>query len=377
MFVALAAHAHAQDEPPAFEKPPELHAQDVASGTLLEGPGFLVEDAAPTDGFLARFTIRADVGVFEAHGADTLAVRVAEIQALRALDRAVQTSAFAEAVEKAAERAPDAPALGGPGNGVGSAPGIGRFFGAAAAADPAQRDKALRGHEQEVREIARRLGVDPYTTHPVLAAKLRDVAWISFVGGARRDGLLPSAAPERVAVPGSGAARARVYDTPRGELVAKNAERMRALGASDEVVRALGASRAVSLSAQTALVEALGRIPDAQGRGDVLAFASELETADQALFLVRAIGVLADRHEQGPLAELRAGSPIVARQQSGQVVAVAPADTLAWTQELAAFARREDLAAPQRAFWISGRATSRARTELESLGWVVHEGVKP
>jgi hypothetical protein len=178
-------------------------------------------------------------------------------------------------------------------------------------------------------------------------------------------------------VPGSGAARARVYDTPRGELVAKNAERMRALGATEEVVRALAASRAVSLSAQSALIEALGRMPDAQGRADVLAFASALETADQAFFLVRAIGVLADRNEQGPVAELRAGDPIVARQQSGQLVIVAPADTLAWTERLAAFARREDLAAPQRAIWISGRATSRARTELETLGWAVHEGVKP
>ena len=382
VLVALAAAAPAalaqEPAPPAFETPPVLHAQDLAPAALLQGAGFQVEDAVPTDGILARFTIRSDVGVFEAYGVETLAVRVAELNALRALDHAAQTPTFAKAVAEAAARGHDAPRLAPVATvAVGALPAIERFFGAADATSAAQRAKTALGHEQELRSLAKRLGIDPYTMQPALASKLRDMAWISYVGGALRDALIPPAALERQALPGSGAARALVYDTPREELDGKNVERMRAFGASEEAARAVQWAPALSLSVQTALVEALGRLPKAAHRADVLALAATLETGDQALFLVRAIGILADRDEQGPVVDLVAKDLVVAKQDGGQLVAVVPADMLAWTPALAAFAKREDLAAPARAFWISGRATARARDELEKMGWAVHEGVKP
>ena len=378
--VAIGTHvALAEDAPPpAFETPPVLHAQDLAPAALLQGAGFQVEDAAPTDGILARFTIRSDVGVFEAYGVETLAVRIAELNALRALDRAAQTPTFAKAVAEAATRPHDAPRLAPVAIvAVGATPAIERFFGAPDATNPAQRAKTTLGHEQELRGLAKRLGIDPYTMQPALASKLRDMAWISYVGGALRDALIPPAALERQALPGSGAARALVYDTPREDLDAKNVERMRAFGATEESARAVQWAPALSLSVQTALVEALGRLPQAAHRADVLALAATLDTGDQALFLVRAVGILADRNEQGPVVDLIAKDLVVAKQDGGQLVAVVPADMLAWTPALAAFAKREDLAAPARAFWISGRATARARDELEKMGWAVHEGVKP
>lgn len=377
--IAIGGRALAQDEPPpTFEAPPVLHAQDLAPASLLEGAGFKVEDAVPTDGILARFTIRADVGVFEAYGVETLAVRIAELNALRALDRAAQTPAFAKAVAESAARPYDTPSLAPvPGVAVGATPAVERFFGSNERATREERAKAERGHEQELRGLARRLGIDPYTMQPALASKLSDLAWVSYVGGALRDVLLPPAALERQALPGSGAARALVYDTPKADLDRKNIERMRAFGATEEGARAVEWAHALSLSVQTALVEALGRLPQAAHRADVLALAASLETGDQALFLVRAVGILADRNEQATVVDLIAKDLVVAKQASGQLVAVVPADTLAWTPALAAFAKREELAAPQRAFWISGRATQRARTELEALGWAVHEGVKP
>lgn len=373
--LAAAAAAHAEEAaPPAYEVPPALHAQDLAPARWLAGPGFQVEDAVTTDGFLARFLIRAEIGAFEAHGVETLALRVAEIEALRALGTAMASEPFGRAVAAVAARSASAPSL--PSGSLGGAAGIERFFGAPDPVDP-ERAKVLLGHDQELRELARRLGVDPYTTQPALAIALRDVAWISYAGGAQRASLVAPIVRERPAVPGSRVAHAWIYDTPERELVEKNAARMWEIGASVETTRKLAANPNVSLSAQTALVESLGRLPDAKGRGDVLAYATTLDTPDQTLFLVRAIGILADRNEQAPVVEIQPRDPLIARQQSGQLVAVVPADTLAWTQRFASFARREDLVAPQRGIWISGRASARARTELEALGWAVHEGVKP
>jgi hypothetical protein len=281
---------------------------------------------------------------------------------------------FGRAVAAVAARGADAVPL--PSGALGGEAGIERFFGPPKPVD-SQRAKVVLGHDQELRELARRLGVDPYTTQPALASALRDVAWISYAGDAQRASLVTPIVRERPALPGSRVAHAWVYDTPQAELVEKNAARMWEIGASVETTRKLAANPNVSLSAQTALIESLGRLPDAKGRGDVLTWATTLDTPDQALFLVRAIGILADRNEQAPVVEILARDPLVARQQSGQLVAVVPADTLAWTERFATFARREDLAAPQRGIWISGRASARARTELEALGWAVHEGVKP
>jgi len=358
----LAGQAAAQT-PEEFDKPTVLHAVDTAPAKLLLGPGFRVEDAVPTDGLTTRFTILSDVGVFEAWGVETLAVRVAEIPAIRLLDEACRSDAFARAAANTAAR-PLQPA--------GS--GLGRFFSEAPGAEsslvPADREK-------ELRDAARRLGVDPYTTNPVLAARLDQIAWVAAVGRVSLGTLLPSATPAMIAVPGTEVAHHWVYDLPADELRAKNEQRLRGFGAADEQIRALRAASGFTLSIQTALVEALGRLTDVQGRADVVALATTAATPDQALYLVSAVSILADRNEQAPIDVLLARGTLVARQKSGQLVAPLPADYVSWNERMARFAQREDLAAPERGVWISGRTTSRARERFEALGWAVHEGVKP
>jgi hypothetical protein len=37
-----------------------------------------------------------------------------------------------------------------------------------------------RGYEQERRELAKKWGVDPYTSNPILAKKLDQIAWVSL-----------------------------------------------------------------------------------------------------------------------------------------------------------------------------------------------------
>ena len=52
----------------AFEPPAVFSAATLAAPNLLTGPGFTVDSQVPVETFLYRFTIRADVGLFEAHG---------------------------------------------------------------------------------------------------------------------------------------------------------------------------------------------------------------------------------------------------------------------------------------------------------------------
>jgi hypothetical protein len=48
-------------------------------------------------------------------------------------------------------------------------------------------------------------------------------------------------------------------------------------------------------------------------------------------------------------------------------------DYIAWTQNVATFARRADLKASRRGIWTTGRLSPRAKKELTALGWAVHE----
>jgi len=360
---AFAGSAAAQQTTEEFDKPVVLHAVDTAPAKLLLGPGFRVEDAVPTDGLTVRFTIRSDVGVFEAWGVESLALRVAEIPAIRLLDEACRSDAFARAAANTAAR---------PVQSEGS--GLERFF---AEAPGAERVPLPVEHEKELRDVARRLGVDPYTSNPLLAARLHQLAWVAAASRVGVSALLPTAAPATIAMPGTEVSHHWVYDTPAAELVAKNEQRLRGFGASDEQIRGLQAASGFTLSVQTALVEALGRLAEVQGRADVVALAASAATPDQALYLVGAVSILADRNEQAPIDVLLARGTLVARQTSGQIVAPIPADYVSWNERMARFAQREDLVAAERGVWLSGRTTARARERLEALGWAVHEGVKP
>ena len=58
-----------------------------------------------------------------------------------------------------------------------------------------------------------------------------------------------------------------------------------------------------------------------------------------------------------------------------EVVATLPLDYVCWTERVAQFARREDLASRRPEVLIPGRFSSRAKSEMEQAGWEIREGV--
>jgi hypothetical protein len=63
------------------------------------------------------------------------------------------------------------------------------------------------------------------------------------------------------------------------------------------------------------------------------------------------------------------------------LVVMLPVDYLFWTSRVASIAQALTMHVPsrpriaQREFWIAGNVSPRARQELESLGWTVHEQI--
>ena len=385
----------------AFETEPVLRAQDLVAAELLKGPRFTVDDRVPVKGFLARFTIRSDFGKFDAHGIHMLQVRIKEIVAIGHIDDMSKTKEFADAAGKAIARPVTSTVhmLVNPVETITGIPdGVGRLFSrielggervatAATASDASDSQKVADvsqrvgsitvdalGYEKERRDLAKGLGVDPYTTNPVLAKKLDDMAWVAFSGRFGIEAAVSVFVPYSMAMSAVTITNSTVYDTPPGDLINQDQATFLATGASAANVAALMKNPQYSLSVLTALAHGCQRLQGVNGLAAVVGFAAIAKTQDETRLVAASVNMLARHHESVErLALVTAPGPIIGSTVSGKLVVPAPVDYVAWTQRVAGFAGRADLKAPTRSAWLSGRMSPTARKESAARGWKVDE----
>jgi hypothetical protein len=385
----------------SFETEPVLRAKDLVAAELLKGPNFTVDDRVPVKGFLARFTIRSGHGVFEAHGIHMLQVRVKEIIALNQLDEMSKTKEFVDAAGRAIARpvASTVNIVTHPVETVKGLPdGVSRLWdrvelgaqaiaGAASAPEKTDAEKAADvservgsvtvtalGYEKERRDLAKGLGVDPYTTNPALAKKLDDMAWVAFSGRAGIQAATAIFVPYSMAMSAVTITNTTVYDEPQGDLVNSAQAILAGTGASAAQVSALMQNKQYSLSVLTALAHGLQRLQGVKGLPSVVQLAAAAKTQDETRFVAASANILARYHESvSRIAQVAAPGPIIGRTANGTVMVPAPLDYIAWTERVARFAAREDAKGPERVAWLSGRLSRKALKEFESRHWKIHE----
>jgi hypothetical protein len=394
--------AHAQSP---VEAPPILKASELVPAHLLKGPTFVVDDQVPIQGMLGQFTIRSDVGAFEAHGRELLRIRVGELHAIAQIEHMSKSEEFLKAAGRTIERPVESTAniLLHPVETVKGVPGgVERFFGrveqgaqtiAGAASDPgqssAQRAEDVTGrvggitadvfgYEAERRALAKSLGVDPYTTNPVLAKQLSDMAWVAFSGRVGVNTLITVFVPVSIAISAASVTNTMIYDTPAADLIARNEQTLRGLGASEQQARALIKNPWYSLSVLTSLVTALDRLSGVDGRPAVVALAVTATTEDQARFLASAVEMLAAHHRTvEPISEVMARGTVIGRTQGGALFVPGAVDYVAWTEQVAGFGGRTDLQGAPGSIWITGRMSPEAQRQFAALGWTVNQNVPP
>jgi hypothetical protein len=384
--MALGAAAWGQT---AFEEPPVFTAANLEPANLLAGPGFTVDAQVPVEYYLYRFTLRADVGLFEVNGKGLLPIRVQEVRALQKLAETSNTKEFTEAVLQAGARPVQSAAnmLMHPVDTISGLPGgLERMFGrigiameTRGASMPAgQGGKPLAtalGYEAERRALAKSLGVDPYTSNPVLKKKLDDVAWVRFAGRFAVNTSISVLVPASIAISGTTWVNTTIYDTPAGDLVLANEKKLQGMGVPDATVKAFTENQWLTLSLKTGLVEALSRMGNVAGREEVVAFANRAASLHEARFVVGSMEMLARYQQSGnPIVLVTAPGPIVARTAAGGVVVPAALDYVAWTERIATFARRPDLQGPTRLALLSGKLSPMAKQQFAAAGWTVREG---
>jgi hypothetical protein len=387
-----------------FETPPILRSADLAPATLLNGNGFHVDDQVPTDGLTANFTIHSDVGTFQAHGLEMLRIRIAEIPAIVELQNTSKTKVFAQSIATNAAR-PVAAAgqmVMHPIDTVKGLPGgVGRFFGrvglgaqrikeaatepeGASASEKAGEvaDRSLQttrdvfGYEQERRELAKKLHVDPYTTNPVLSKQLDDFALTAFRAHVGVTTTMSVFIPGSMAITATRVVSQWVWDTPKADLIVMDQKKLEELNVPAASINAFMHNQAFPLSVQVAFVEDLGRVSAVPGSVDVVSLAATAESEDQARFLAATLDMLANYHQmQTPLRQIIARGTIVGRDRADVIVVPAEVDYVSWSQRTSYFANRPDLRSSKRSLWLTGQMSPLAKSNFEAMGWVVNEKV--
>ena len=229
------------------------------------------------------------------------------------------------------------------------------------------------GYSDARRRLAKQVEVDPYTTNPVLAAKLDEMGEAAFVGELGLT-LGTSAVPVLALVNHAAWFSNLVWDTPAGDLRVMVDKKLVAMGvAHDDVDRFLRHPQ-YSLDLQVALATDLDAMSSASGRAAVVPLALSVASEEQARFVVGSVAILARYHKTvGPIAEVRVAGSVLAKGKDGALIVPAPVDYVAWTERVAKFARRPDLRGSKRGIWLPGQVSERTRRELIALGWAVHE----
>ncbi len=395
-----------------FEKPPILRVKELVSASLLKGKGFHVEENVPTDGVMGIYTIKADAatfhedaGSYQVRSRELLELRLAEIPAILELNAVSKTGVFAKSMARSVVRPLEATGnmVMNPIDTVTGLPsGVGRLFdrvgtGAGhlwdAATDSSQGGlertgevaartgtltRDVLGYEQERRELAKKLGVALYTSNPILAKKLDEIASVAFYGRVGVNTAISVAVPASMIITGVRTVDNLVWDTPRGDLIVRVDTKLQELKVPPEQAGLFTHNPALPLSLQVAVVENLSRLTEVSGRADVVGLLGSVTTESQARFLATAVCMLADYHEKKkPLTALAAPGLLIARDREGTLLLPAPVDYVSWTERVASFAKNpEFLAIPQRTLWITGKLSPRAKKELEATGWTVHEGIE-
>jgi hypothetical protein len=418
VLAALPGSAWSQQD---YETPGHFKASALLKPDRLKGPHYTVAEDVPTPRFYHEFAIASDFGEMSAMGLSMLDVRIVEVAALAKLKEVSKSEVFVQAAGQS---------LAAVGKGVvnvakdpeGTAKGIGggiKRFGtnlgrkskraADSAVDAATTDEEEKKQQAEgqaagqpqastgekakdtgtavadsalgvtgaQRRWAQKVGVDPYSTNPILRKTLHDIGQVDAAGHLATKIVVP--------VPAVVSVTAGVGDLVWGKdpeaLLKHNEALLKQLGVDAKVAGEFGRSAHISLSGQTRLVAALSAVK-AQGSADYVDTARLADSDREGLFHVESAEMMQALHGQAKVARILTDSiALVAGTADGRAVLLLPLDSVVWTKRYAeqlgeiTDRARKELGARSLEIRLTGRMSDRALAGTKALGWSVSQGV--
>jgi hypothetical protein len=387
-----------------FEELPVLNASEILRPEILAGPHHKVRELVPTYFGTNQFTIDSEFGVFQADGNEMLIRRIKEINAIAQLKEVSRTEEYKNALVAAA-KSPIAAAkniVNDPVNTISNVPkGIMKFMSRAGESvknigkknesNSAQGSNVqqLIGFSDTKRKIAIKLGVDLYSTNPVLQHELDGIAWASFAGGATFSLATPP-------IGGGAGAVLTVTDVTSSfddmlreksptDLKIINRKALLALGANAKETERFLNNTAFSPSEQTAFVLNLKSLNGVANRGAFVRTAGETSSDESdAIFCVQTAALMSQIHKNKPMARLAMiGDFPICIAKDGTLVVAFQWDYAAWTSGAAGFTSDVQKLAAQSGksrnvfVALSGQVSPRLRQELETRGFTVQDRLAP
>ena len=407
-----------------YQSPPSIAFDKVFPDVAIKGEHYSVAPSVDTDGFLTRTVIKSEFGEFIALGPGMLEIRLNEIDALAKLKTFEASDEFQRGAKESAQQKMSSlkQIYDKPKEAVaGISEGVSRFFkrsyratktgvqtvndvihdktpgsieGAGANLPGSAQSQALPdseskykkaakasgstavnilGFDDSRRKLAKRLGVDPYTTNPVLDEKLDEVTWSIFAGDFGID-LATSLIPGSIVITTSGLVTNWVWDTPPGDLRVKIEQTLLRLGVSQEDIDRLLRHRSYPLSYQAALTAAMEAMDTVERHEDIMPLALSVVTVDQARFVVNSLRMLQRYHETvQPLKEFGVQGTVFAATKNDTLVVAAPVDYVSWTEMLDRFSANDRFSSKPRELHIAGMMSETAADIVRQRGWVIHQ----
>ncbi len=344
--------AAAASSPAAYEPLPVLNASEILQPQYLQGPNFTVRNPVPTYSGANHYTIDSDYGVFEADGNQMLMRRVAEINGIARLQAMSQTDEFTQAAAKAAE-APLSAAqdlVTDPVSTISSVPqGIWGFLNRAGQAvkqvaedgeSGAGAGNALAnvsGFSKTKRDIALKLGVDPYSKNEVFQKELNKVAWPAFAGKfAVNVGIAAVSGGAGAALSGlnwTATLQDSLRDKSPADLRLMNFGLLtNDMGVSRADANAFLNNSAISPTTQTILVAALAQLGNIPGQAGFIRQAATSQNEHDALACQQSVQIMANLNANARITRITHlnGLP-VCQTNDGTVVVPIQWDYVAWT----------------------------------------------
>ena len=381
------------------EIPTNAKASEILPADQISGPYHRIKDTVVSYGYMYRYTVDSDFGVFEVTGNQALKKLLREFPAIASLRQVSKTEAFGKSLGKAALK----PLQLGEGlitdpvDTISGIPkGVGQFFsnvytsatGKRNPAEDSQIEQALALSSYK-RQYAYQLGVDVYSSNPVLQKELNRVGWASVAASVSF-----SAAMMPLGVAGTVVSYSRlgqqvnemVKEEPPAKLRQRNEKGLLEMGISKDTIKRFLDHPNFTPRQDTVMVACLQKLVGAKGREEFIRFMLAANDEESANFLVNIAETMKCYHETvSPIQEIKVVSGLVfARARNDSVINPFPVDHFFWTEQADEFVRnsvrtRKASGKPWPAggvdLWVTGTSSSLARKTLEELGVKVTERV--
>jgi hypothetical protein len=236
------------------------------------------------------------------------------------------------------------------------------------------------GYNKTRRGLAERLEIDPYSTLQPLQQRLDELAWSSFAG---EKSLSLALGASGVAVTKSLSMSSRidkvVWQLDPEEIAQRNLQRLAAYDCPEEEARAFVHRARFSPTLETAFTDRMVELAPESGCAELLELAVYARSELEARYLVNALRLLAHFHtndaESKRITLIGTGLALETGKKRKALVLPLPVDRLEWNEYTAKYFDSPDFRRSNKTLLVSGDITRRAARELTRRGWSLVERV--